>query len=179
MDGNIFFRPLNTTQFDGQFVLLPDGTTALLHLCGNCPGWPFNALLQAISTNFGLTFSNFTLSATLPKPPACHDVVWPGGDCSWSTPQLASSTDRTHMTAVLHVYPLGDYALTARWDAAARRLLWNVPALGEQLSFMFTAILRVSTTPHVRLWSKQTHCVRHYIRASLQGPGFCRRQRGG
>ena len=39
-------HPLEASEFDAQFVLQPDGTTAMLHLCANCPGWPANVLLR-------------------------------------------------------------------------------------------------------------------------------------
>jgi hypothetical protein len=114
-DETPWVKPLNASQVDVQFVLLPDGTTAMLNMCVNCAGWPANALLQSLSTDSGTTWSNFTQAAVLPPAPVCGKPTCIGQP-DWNTPQLASSPDRTSFTAVFHLYPYADYAMEASWQ---------------------------------------------------------------
>jgi hypothetical protein len=125
--------PFENVGFSVQFVLLPNGATAMLHLCGAwCPGWPARGLLQSLSTDHGTTFGRFSLVATLPPtPPACQhpSIMNRSGGCGFSTPQLAASADRRSWTAVLHAYPYADMFLTAVWDDAASKLDFNLSSI--------------------------------------------------
>ena len=119
-------HPLNATQVDVQFVLLPDGSTAMLNMCGNCAGWAANALLQSLSTDHGSTWSNFTMAVALPPPPICNKSVC-SRQPSWNTPQLASSPDRTSFSAVTQLYPYADMAMEASWQDG--RIVYHLDTL--------------------------------------------------
>ena len=71
-------HPLAASEFDAQFVLQPDGTTAMLHLCANCPGWPANVLLQSLSTDVSAAALSWLSTNVTEQSAAAHSEVTRG-----------------------------------------------------------------------------------------------------
>eukprot|EP01052_Picozoa_sp_SAG31_P015086 SAG31_NODE_959_length_10757_cov_2.260086_3_plen_677_part_00 len=107
-------------EFVPSFVLLPNGSTLLLHVPGYCAGLPAGCgIPQAIhgstTPDAGKSWSPLRILVNLTSPPNCSDI-WKPGYCGWNTPAIASSPDFRHVVAVVKAFPFGDFAIEVDWD---------------------------------------------------------------